>query len=105
MASRGADVGRGGERHETPVAARGKWRQRGKMKDEAVLMVRVAFSLIFLGALALGWWIARNDRRFFGADPAISSETSGTRSYTKMMVWAIWIHVVVISAAFALFMH
>jgi hypothetical protein len=75
------------------------------MKEEAVLMVRVAFSLVFLGALTLGWWIVRNDRRFFGADPTISSETSGTRSYTKMMVWAIWIHVVVISAAFALFLH
>ena len=69
MASRGADVGQGGERHETPVAARGKWRQRVMMKDEAVLMVRVAFSLIFLGALALGWWIARNDRRFFRGRP------------------------------------
>ncbi len=68
-------------------------------------MVRVVFTLVFLLALAIGWWIAKNDRRFFGADPTISSETSGTRSYSKMMVWAIWLHVVVISAAFALFMH
>jgi hypothetical protein len=75
------------------------------MKQEAVLMVRVVFTLVFLLALAIGWWIAKNDRRFFGADPTISSETSGTRSYSKMMVWAIWLHVVVISAAFALFMH
>lgn len=75
------------------------------MKSEAVLMVRVVFSLVFFVALAIGWWLARNDRRFFGADAAISSETSGTRSYTKMMVWAIWLHVVVISAAFALFLH
>lgn len=32
----GADVGRGGERHQTPVATRGKWRQRVKMKDDGL---------------------------------------------------------------------
>lgn len=68
-------------------------------------MVRVVFTLVFFSALAVAWWLARNDRRFFGADPSISSESSGTRSYAKMMVWAIWVHVVVISAAFALFLH
>ena len=75
------------------------------MQPEAVLMVRVVFSLVFFSALAVGWWLAKNDRRFFGADASVSSESSGTRSYTKMMVWAIWCHVVVISAAFALFLH
>lgn len=75
------------------------------MQPEAVLMVRVVFTLVFVAALAVGWWLAKNGRRFFGADAAISSESSGTRSYAKMMVWAIWCHVVVISLAFALFLH
>jgi len=92
-------------RQESRVAGRGKWRHDAMMQPEAVIMVRVAFTLVFLLALSMGVWLAKNDRRFFGADAAISSETSGTRSYSKMMVWAIWVHVVVISAAFALFLH
>lgn len=75
------------------------------MDNEAVIMVRVAFTAVFVAVVLAGIYLFRNNQRFFGVDRTVTSEGSSSRAYSKMFVWAIWWHALILSAAFALFLH
>ena len=75
------------------------------MQPEAILFCRIFSAVVFFITLAVGFWMARNFERLFGADPDVPSENSSSRTYTRVQIFAVWAHAVVLSAAFALLLH
>ena len=67
------------------------------------LVVRSVFAVLFLGTLVAGFYLFKNFEQLFGADPRIPADNSGARVLNKVQVIAIWVHVLGITAAFALF--
>ena len=76
-----------------------------RMQSEPFLIFRLIASVVFLAALYVGYYLVRNYHRLFGVDPSIPSEGPSSRAYWQVQVFAIWAHVLLGSAAFALFLH
>lgn len=89
--------------------AGGQERVSSRMKTETLpallAVLQIAATLLFFATLYAGYYMARNYQRLFGADPNIPSENGSARAYSKVQVFAIWVHVLVASAAFALLLH
>ena len=75
------------------------------MPNEAVLLIRIIASVVFIVAAYAGYYMLNNYRKLFGVDPAMPSEGPSSRAYWTAMVFIVWAHVLVASAGFALSFH
>ncbi len=75
------------------------------MTDDPTLLIRLPFGLLFLGTLLAGVYLLRNYERLFGVDPDMPSETDSSRTYSKLQVFLVWAHAVVLTGSFALLLH
>ncbi len=72
------------------------------MPAEAVLFVRLVFTALFLVTLLSGACLFKNYEKLFGVDPAMPSENGSHRAYSKVQIFSIWGHAVLLTGAFAL---
>ncbi|MDB6151778.1 MAG: hypothetical protein JWL90_231 [Chthoniobacteraceae bacterium] len=75
------------------------------MQNEVFFIVRIVAAIVFFGALAGGAYMFRNFERLFGVDPHMPSENASSRSYSKVLIFLVWLHLLFASAAFALLFH
>ena len=75
------------------------------MQAEAVLLIRIVASVVFLAAVFAGYYMLKNFRKLFGVDPDMPSEGPSSRAYRTALVFIVWAHVLVASALFALAYH
>lgn len=75
------------------------------MHNDPFLFFRYVFAAVFVTTLLAGAFLMKNHRKLFGSDEVMPSENSSARSYTKVMVYTVWAHAVVLSGAFALFLE
>lgn len=68
-------------------------------------IIQLIFGLLFLAVLAAGGFLVVNYERLFGPDPNMLSENSSSRAYSKVQVLVVWLHALVLTGAFALFLH
>jgi len=69
------------------------------------LFVRVVFTGLFIVTLLVGGYLMKNFQKLFGVDPEMPSENSSSRTYTRVQVFLVWAHFVVLTGSFALLMH
>jgi len=74
------------------------------MPNEAVLFIRIIFTGLFVVTLLSGAYLFKNFEKLFGVDPDMPSENGSHRAYTKVQVFSIWGHAVILTGAFALLM-
>lgn len=75
------------------------------MQDDVLLLFRFIFIGLFIGTLLAGVYMFKNFQRLFGVDPNIPSENGSARAYSKVQVFSVWIHAVLLTGAFALLLH
>jgi len=75
------------------------------MPNEAVLLIRIVASAVFIAALYAGYYMLTNYGNLFGVDPEMPSEGPSSRAYRTAMVFIVWGHVLVASGLFALAFH
>lgn len=75
------------------------------MQNESFLLVRVVFTGLFIVTLLAGGYMFKNYQKLFGIDPNMPSENGSSRAYTRVQVFLVWIHFVVLSGSFALLLH
>ena len=75
------------------------------MQPEPFLFLRLIFTGLFIGTLCAGYYLFRNFHRLFGVDPNMPSENGSHRAYSKMQVFVVWGHAVLLTGAFALLLH
>ena len=75
------------------------------MQNDALFLFRMIFTGLFFATLVVGYYIFKNYQRLFGVDPNIPSENGSARAYSKVQVFSIWIHAVLLTGAFALLLH
>jgi hypothetical protein len=68
-------------------------------------VIQLIFGLLFLIVLAAGGFLFANYQRLFGPDPNMPSENSSSRAYTKVQVFVVWVHALILTGAFALLLH
>ena len=66
-------------------------------------VVRTVFSVLFVATLLAGAYLFRNFERLLGADPSVPTDNAGSRGLNKVQVVAIWLHILAITGAFAIF--
>ena len=75
------------------------------MQNDPLLLFRILAAIVFFATLYAGYYMLKNFRKFFGADPNIPSENESARAYSTLQVFVIWGHVLIASGAFALLLH
>jgi hypothetical protein len=75
------------------------------MQSEVFLAFRILAVIGFFATLGIGVWLARNYQRLFGVDPEMPSENSSSRAYSQVQIFTLWVHALIATAAFALFLH
>ena len=75
------------------------------MQTEFFLFVRLIFAGLFVVSLLSGVYLFKNYQRLFGVDPTMPSEGDSSRAYSKVQVFSVWAHAVVLTGAFALLLH
>lgn len=75
------------------------------MTTDAFFFVRLIFTGFFLVTLLAGVYLAKNYQRLFGVDPNMPSENASSRAYSKVQIFTIWAHAVLLTGAFALLLH
>ncbi|MES2568869.1 MAG: hypothetical protein V4710_02305 [Verrucomicrobiota bacterium] len=75
------------------------------MQSEVFLLVRVVAAVAFFITVAVGIYLFKNYHQFFGVDPHMPSENASSRSYRKVLIFLVWLHLLFASAAFALLFH
>jgi hypothetical protein len=75
------------------------------MQNDAFLFIRIVFTSLFILTLLGGAYLFRNYQKLFGADPDMPSENSSARAYSKVQVFSVWAHAVLLTGAFALLIH
>jgi hypothetical protein len=71
------------------------------MQNEVLLLFRVIFTGLFIATLLAGVYLFKNYQRLFGVDPNIPSENGSARAYSKVQVFSVWVHAVLLTGAFA----
>lgn len=76
------------------------------MQDNAqfFLVFRIIFGCLFILTLVAGGYLFKNYRKLFGVHADMASESVSARNYSKLLVFLIWIHAMLITGSFAL-MH
>jgi hypothetical protein len=75
------------------------------MKPDDILFFKSFFWIAFAVTLFIGFYLMKNYQKFFGVDPSVPSERSSARAYTATMVFAVWLHMLVLFGGFALWMR
>lgn len=75
------------------------------MNQQLPILFQIVFGGIFALTLLAGIYLYRNDQRIFGTHPDHASETEAGRSYNRTQVWAIWVHLLFVTALFALILR
>ena len=75
------------------------------MQNESLLVIRVVFTGLFFVTLFAGAYLFKNFERIFGADPGMPSEGESSRAYSRVQVFTVWAHAVVLTGTFALLLH
>jgi len=75
------------------------------MSESFLAFTQVVFGGLFLVTLLIGAYLVANFEKHFGADPNVPSENGSARAYSRMQVFSVWAHAVVLTGAFALLMH
>jgi hypothetical protein len=75
------------------------------MQNEIFLFVRIIFTGLFVATLFAGVFLFKNYQRLFGVDPDMPSEGDSSRAYSKVQVFSVWAHAVLLTGAFALLLH
>jgi hypothetical protein len=75
------------------------------MQNDVLLFFRLIFTGLFIGVLLAGVYLFKNYQRLFGVDPNIPSENGSTRAYSKIQVFSVWVHALLLTGAFALLLH
>ncbi len=75
------------------------------MQIDAIPFIRFAFALLFLGTIFAGAIVLKNYDRLFGPDPDHPHETSGARAYSRMQIFVVWLHAVILTGGFAFLIH
>src|SRR4051812_2038407 len=73
--------------------------------DTFFLFVRFVFAGLFVATLAAGLYLWNNVERLFGRDRNLPSENGSARAYSKVQVFAVWAHILLLTAAFAFLLH
>ena len=73
--------------------------------NDFFLFVRVVFTGLFIVTLLVGAYLMKNFQNLFGVDPNMPSENASSRTYTRVQVFLVWAHFVVLTGSFALLMH
>lgn len=73
--------------------------------QDPMFFFRMIFTGLFFATLVAGFYIFKNFQKLFGVDPNIPSENSSARAYSKVQVFSIWIHAVLLTGAFALMLR
>ncbi|PTY01880.1 hypothetical protein DB346_10520 [Verrucomicrobia bacterium LW23] len=68
------------------------------------LVLRVFFTTLFILNLIGGVYLYRNNERFFGRDAGFHTDTRGAQEYNMLQVWATWLHIALLTGAFAIFL-
>lgn len=75
------------------------------MKSDIFLFFQILSAVVFLVTLYVGYYLLRHSQRLFGVDPNVPSEVGSARALNKTQVFALWAHVLLASAAFAIALH
>ncbi len=75
------------------------------MNSDSVFFFKTFFWICFLVTLAGGIYLLKNYNKFFGVDPNMPSEGSSARSYTATMIFAVWLHMLMLFGGFALWLR
>lgn len=75
------------------------------MNPDSVFFFKSVFGIAFLVTLVAGIYLLKNYQKFFGVDPQFRAENSSARSYTATMVFAVWIHMLLLFGGFALWLR
>jgi len=75
------------------------------MQNDTLLVIRIVFTGLFVMTLLAGVYLLKNFEKLFGVDPNLPSEGASSRAYTKVQVFTVWAHAVVLTGSFALLMH
>ncbi|MDB6134651.1 MAG: hypothetical protein JWM59_2894 [Verrucomicrobiales bacterium] len=74
-------------------------------RDTAFLVFRAFCGAGLIFTLIAGWYLHRNFDRLLGVKAELPSETRGARGYTRMLVVAIWMHMLVFFTMGVLLLH
>ncbi len=75
------------------------------MDPDSIFYFKSFFGICFAATLLAGFYLMKNYQRFFGVDRNMPSENSSARSYTATMVFAVWIHMLMLFAGFAIWLR
>jgi hypothetical protein len=75
------------------------------MPESFLFFVRIMFAGLFVATLLAGGYLFANFQKLFGVDSSVPSENGSARSYSRMQVFSVWAHAVVLTGAFALLLH
>lgn len=75
------------------------------MKNDIFLVFQILAAIVFFATLYAGYYLLKHSQRLFGVDPNVPSEVGSARALNKTQVFAIWAHVLLASAAFAIALH
>jgi hypothetical protein len=69
------------------------------------MIVRIVFTILFIGVLMAGVYLFKNQEKLFGADPTVPGDNVGARGLNKVQVFLIWAHAAALTGAFAFMLH
>jgi hypothetical protein len=75
------------------------------MQNNALLVLQLISTALFILLLFVGVWIFKNHQRLFGRDKDMHSENSSSLTYNKLQVIALWLHALLLTGGFALLLH
>jgi hypothetical protein len=75
------------------------------METNVIIFARIVFTGLFLAVLCAGVYLLKNDRRLFGRDANLPSENGSARAYSRVQVYSLWGHALLLTGAFALLLH
>jgi hypothetical protein len=75
------------------------------MDADSIFFFKTFFWISFLVTFAAGIYLMKNYNKFFGVDPGAPSEGSSARSYTATMIFAVWLHMLMLFGGFALWLR
>ena len=76
-----------------------------KNPNYALLFFQILFSAGFFAVLLIGAYLAKNFETLFGVDATVPNENSSERAYTKLQVFAVWVHALLLTGMLALLLH
>lgn len=74
------------------------------MQTDPLFFFRILSGLALSACIFAGYLVFKNSDHLFGVDPDVPSENASSRTYTKLLIFAVLIHAVIFFAAGLLFL-